>query len=89
LAIEVLAGSWRYVICQLVADHGAWHAQARDKIVNLHMIHTLCADHQHVLWFCLSGMSFVTSYERLRPTVGKVAAAGAIGDAHPIEQLQR
>jgi hypothetical protein len=23
-------------------------AQARDKIINLHMIHTLRADHQHV-----------------------------------------
>jgi hypothetical protein len=32
----------------LVADHGTWHAQARNKIVNLHMIHTLCADRQHV-----------------------------------------
>jgi hypothetical protein len=34
-------------------------AQARDKVVNLHMIHTLCADRHHVPWFCLSGLSFV------------------------------
>ena len=27
----------------------------RDEIVNLHTIHTVCADRQHVPSFCLSG----------------------------------
>ncbi len=31
---------------RITGGHG--DAQARDKIVNLHMIHTLCADRRHV-----------------------------------------
>jgi hypothetical protein len=28
------------------------------QIANLHTIHTLCADHRHMPWFCLSRTSF-------------------------------
>ena len=34
----------------------------QNKIVNLHMIHTLCADRHHVPQFCLSGMTPFTSH---------------------------
>lgn len=52
-------GSKNATPVELVVDHGHRDAPAAlNKILDLHTIHTWCADSRHMPWFCLSRTSF-------------------------------